>query len=214
MGVWGRAFFAIVWARDGLVLITNCSEKQENFLYWLVSEGVRQTSIKIVTCNRLVPPLHGRKPLSTSPSWASYESMNKCPELKPNGLSFGCQPGAPPRWVAARGKQSSPRLPFRLIAPWTEMTAYICKTQARSFCLRMPCAVTASPVAVCLPHFPHWFSYKSTMHQICCAHKSEQGQWNSEVSNTGGCKMRTISISCKFGSISAAAMLVTGNFIF
>lgn len=215
MGVWGRGFFAIVWARDGLAgLITNCSEKQDNFLYRLFSEGVRQTSIKIVMCNCLVLPLHGRKPLSTSPHWASYKSMNECPELKPNCPSFGCQPGATPLWVAARGKQSSPQLPFWLIALWTEMTVYICKTQARSFCFCMPCAVTVSPVVVCLPHFPHWFSYKSATRQICRARKSEQGQWNSEVRNTGGCKMRMISINCKFGNFSAAAMLVTGNFIF
>lgn len=214
MGVWGRAFFAIVWARDGLVLITHCSEKQEHFLDWLFSEWVRQTSVEIVMCNWLVPPLHRRKHLSTSPSWASYESMNECPELKPNRLSFGCQAGAAPRWVAVRGKQSSPPLPFWPLAPWAEMTSYICKTQARSFCLRMPRAVTVSPVAVCLPHFPHCLSYKSAMHQICRAHKSQQGQCNSEVKDTGGGKMRTISISCKFGKVSAAEMLVTRNFIF
>lgn len=159
-----------------------------------------------------MPSLRGRKPLSTPPSWASYESMNKCPELKPNRVSFGCQAGAAPCWVAAGGKQSS--LSFWSIALWTEMNACICKTQARSFCLRMPCAVTVSPIAVCLPHFPCCFSYKSAVHQICRARKSEQGQWNSEVRNTRGCNVRMISINCKFGNVSAAVMLVTGNFIF
>lgn len=54
-----------------------------------------------------MPPLDGRKPLSTSPSGASCESMSECPELKPNCLSFWCQPGAATRRLAARGKQSS-----------------------------------------------------------------------------------------------------------
>lgn len=159
-------------------------------------------------------PLNGKKPLSTSPSWASYKSMKECPELKPNHLSFGCQPGAAPHWMAVRGKQFSPQLPFWLIAHWTAMTAYICKTQARSFCLRVPCAVTVSPITVCLPCFPHCFSYKSVMHQICHACRSEKGQWNSEVRNTGGYKMRIISISYKFGNVSAAVLPVTRKSIF
>lgn len=115
----------------------------------------------------LVLPLHGRKPLSTSPSWASHESVNKCPGLKPNCLSFGCQPGTAPRWVALRGEQSPPWLPFWLVAPWTEMTADICKTQERSLCLRLPCAVTLSLIAVHPSHFPHWGNErctKSAMH--------------------------------------------------
>lgn len=105
----------------------------------------------------------------------------------------------------SRGEQSCPWLQFWLVAPWTEMTADICKTQERVITLP-PCAGCVTVRLTALSSLRRW-----DMHQICHAHQPGLGQWNSEAKNTGGCKMRTISFSCKFGNTLAAVMLGAGN---
>lgn len=148
-----------------------------------------------------------RKPLRTSPSWASYIFCDQMSRKKSQTSLWQPSSSASHElhlsaWL--QGLKHPPQLLFWVVAQQAEMAARICKTQARWFCLHIPCAVTVSPGAAWLPYFPHHFSYRSVMLQICCACKSEQGRWNWGVRSTGGRRTRMISISSKFRNISDA----------